>query len=60
VNFILVDYAWGEPGDSIVTGQKSSSASSESVTKSGSLGVLATGGQGLMAWRQHRQEYVTR
>jgi len=59
VNFILVDYAWGDPGDSIVTGQTSSSGKPEAVTKSGSLGLLATGAQGLKAWRQQRQQVVS-
>ncbi len=59
VNFILVDYAWGDPGDSIVTGQTSSSEKPEVVTKSGSLGLLATGARGLKAWRQQRQQVVS-
>ena len=59
VNFILLDYAWGDPGDSIVTGQTSSSEKPQAVTKSGSLGLLATGAQGLKAWRQQRQQVVS-
>ncbi|HEY2714413.1 MAG TPA: hypothetical protein VGI60_18020 [Chthoniobacterales bacterium] len=59
VNFILVDYAWGDPGDTIVTGQTSSSEKPQAVTKSGSLGLLATGAQGLKAWRQQRQQVVS-
>jgi len=59
VNFILVDYAWGDPGDAIVTGQTSGSGTPEAVTKSGSLGLLATGAQGLKAWRQQRQQVVS-
>src|SRR5262249_39516005 len=59
VNFILVDYAWGDPGDSIVTGQTSGGGTPEAVTKSGSLGLLATGAQGLKAWRQQRQQVVS-
>jgi hypothetical protein len=59
VNFILLDYAWGDPGDSIVTGQTSSSETPEAVTKSGSLGLLATGARGLEAWRQQRQQLVS-
>ena len=51
-NFILVDYAWGDPGDKVETGQKSSAVTSNAVTKSGSLGLLATGAAGLKAWRQ--------
>jgi len=59
VNFILLDYAWGDPGDSIVTGQTSSSEKPEAVTKSGSLGLLATSARGLKAWRQQRQQVVS-
>jgi hypothetical protein len=55
-NFILVDYAWADLGESIVTGQKTSHDTTKAVTKSGSLGLLATGGEGLKAWRQQRQE----
>lgn len=54
LNFILVDYAWGDLGDSIKTGQKSSHETTEAVTKSGSLGLLATGASGLKAWRQQK------
>jgi hypothetical protein len=59
VSFILLDYAWGDPGDSIVTGQTSSGETPEAVTKSGSLGLLATGARGLKAWRQRRQQVVS-
>jgi hypothetical protein len=59
VNFILLDYAWGDPGDTVVTGQTSSSGKPQAVTKSGSLGLLATGAQGLKAWRQQRQQVVS-
>jgi hypothetical protein len=51
-DFILIDYAWGDPGDTIETGQKSGGVTSNAVTKSGSLGLLATGAAGLKAWRQ--------
>jgi hypothetical protein len=49
-----VDYAWADLGDSIKTGQKSSHETTEAVTKSGSLGLLATGASGLKAWRQQK------
>lgn len=52
--FVLVDYAWGDPGDSLATGQKSSSSKAEVVPDSGSLGLLAVGGAGLLAWRKRR------
>jgi MYXO-CTERM domain-containing protein len=52
--FILIDYAWGDPGDSLSTGQKSTSPNDQVVPESGSLGFLALGGAGLLAWRQRR------
>jgi hypothetical protein len=68
--FILHDYAWADPGESIQTGQKRSGASaSESikidqkgsspqmaeVPECGSLGLLALGTVGLQTWRQTRR-----
>ena len=51
--FRLVDYAWGDPGDRIRTGQKSSSGDMvDAVTDSGSVGLLALGAAGLVAWRK--------
>lgn len=51
--FDLVDYAWGDPGDTIVTGQTSSTGDrAVAVPDSGSLGALALGGVGVRAWRQ--------
>jgi hypothetical protein len=38
-NFILVDYAWADPGDAIQTGQKKSQGPAQAVSKSGSLGL---------------------
>ena len=52
--FILLDYAWADPGESIQTGQKHSAEDAKAVTKSGSLGLLAFGGAGLIAWRKRR------
>lgn len=46
-SFTLVDYAWGDPGDSILTGQ---------VPEPGSLGLLALGAVGLLAWRKRRAQ----
>ena len=51
-NFIVLDYAWGDPGEPIETGQKRSQVNKQAVTKTGSLGLLATGATGLKAWRQ--------
>jgi len=53
-NFIVLDYAWGDPGEPIETGQKRSQVNTQAVTKPGSLGLLATGATGLKAWRQQR------
>jgi len=68
--FILVDYAWADPGESIKTGQRRSGPDpSENVQTSqkgsspqkatapdrGSLGLLALGAVGLIAWRQGRR-----
>jgi hypothetical protein len=52
-HFVLLDYAWADPGESIQVGQKRSKDASP-LTKSGSLGLLAVGGAGLLAWRKRR------
>ncbi len=51
--FVLLDYAWADPGESIQVGQKRSK-DAQSLTKSGSLGLLALGSAGLLAWRKKR------
>jgi hypothetical protein len=53
-DFIVLDYAWGDPGETVETGQKTSGNTSRAVTKGGSLGLLATGAVGLKAWRHER------
>jgi len=53
-NFVVIDYAWGDPGNKIETGQKKNHDNEQAVTKSGSLGLLATGAIGLKAWRQQK------
>jgi MYXO-CTERM domain-containing protein len=52
--FRLVDYAWGDPGDSLFTGQRRSRQQAEATPKEGSLGLLALGAAGLVAWRKRR------
>jgi hypothetical protein len=53
--FRLMDYAWGDPGDPIKTGQTSSAGNMvDAVTESGSVGLLALGAAGLVVWRQRR------
>jgi hypothetical protein len=49
--FSVVDYAYADPGEPIRAGQKSSA---EMVTDEGSLGWLALGAAGLLAWRKSR------
>ena len=44
-SFTVVDYAYGDAGDSVDTGQ---------VPEPGSLALLALGGAGLIAWRKRR------
>jgi hypothetical protein len=52
----IKDYAWGDAGDRIRTGQKSSSGDIvDVVTDSGSVGLLALGAAGLITWRKRRE-----
>jgi MYXO-CTERM domain-containing protein len=50
-DFLLVDYAYADPGEPIRAGQ---TASNEMVPEEGSLGWLALGAAGLLAWRKRR------
>jgi hypothetical protein len=50
-SFWIVDYAYADPGEPIRAGQKSSN---EMVPEEGSLGWLALGAAGLLAWRKRR------
>lgn len=54
--FILRDYAYGDVGDVVRAGQKSSD---ELVSAQGSLGLLSLGGIGLLAWRKRRKMEAT-
>ncbi len=49
--FELLDYAYADPGESITAGQRSSD---EKAPDQGSLGWLALGALGLLAWRRRR------
>ena len=53
-NFVLIDYAWADAGTPIKTGQTGHRATNAAVSKTGSLGLLATGAHGVKAWRQER------
>jgi hypothetical protein len=57
--FILRDFAYGDVGDRIRAGQTSSSEmvpqeSNDIAPQEGSLGALALGAAGLLAWRKRR------
>ena len=56
--FELVDYAWGDVGDAIVAGQTEDEQPAK-IPDSGSLGLLALGATGLMAWRRGREVQIT-
>jgi hypothetical protein len=49
--FRLVDYAYGDPGEIVLAGQKESRSSAPALE---SLGGLAMGAAGLLAWRRQR------
>jgi hypothetical protein len=62
-DFWLVDYAYADPGEPIRAGQKSSNEmvpeeNDEMVPEEGSLGALALGAAGLLAWRKRRSQAV--
>jgi hypothetical protein len=55
-DFMLVDYAWADPGESITAGQTGSNDTrADTVPDQGSLGLLALGSAGLIAWRKRRR-----
>ncbi len=56
--FTLLDYAYGDLGERVRVGQKRSKrqAAADTIPHEGSLGFLALGAAGLMAWRQRRSE----
>jgi hypothetical protein len=56
IHDLIQDYAWGDPGDAIRTGQTQSLDQAKANSIPGSLGLLALGAQGLDAWRTQRRE----
>ena len=58
--YVIKDYAWGDPGDTIAAGQRKSFDEKVSVIpEAGSLGLLALGAAGLEAWRNARGQAPT-
>lgn len=55
-DYIVLDYAYGDPGEKVKPGQTSSSSS---LPNEGSLGLLAMGGAGLFLWRKSRKRAAT-
>jgi hypothetical protein len=51
IHDLIKDYAWGDVGDAILTGQKHSSESANANSVLGSLGLLAFGARGVDASR---------
>jgi hypothetical protein len=54
VHDLIKDYAWGDVGDTIFTGQTHSFQPADAHSVVGFLGLLAFGAQGLDAWRAPR------
>ena len=59
IHDLIKDYAWGDVGDAISTGQKHSLQPANANSVPGSLGLLAFGAQGLDAWRTQRTQKST-
>jgi MYXO-CTERM domain-containing protein len=61
LSFQLIDYAYGDPGEPVRAGQTSNNdmvpvESDDVVPQEGSLGALALGAAGLLAWRKRRSQ----
>ena len=55
--FKLLDYAWADAGESIFAGQRSSDEKApDQAVEQNSLGWLALGAVGLLAWRKRRSQ----
>ena len=60
-HFILLDYAYADPGERLTAGQTSEGIlSDEQAPDQGSLGGLALGAVGLLAWRKSRKSLTAR
>ncbi len=63
-SFILLDYAYADPGERLRAGQTSegilSGEQDEQAPDQGSLGGLALGAVGLLAWRKSRKSLTAR
>jgi hypothetical protein len=55
--FIVLDYAYADPGEPIRPGQTTSSTKDD-VSEEGSVGLLAFGAVGLTLWRERRQSFT--
>ena len=53
-SFTLIDYAYADAGELINAGQTSDAPQPDQIPKQGSLGWLALGAVGLLAWRKSR------
>ena len=60
-DFVLLDYAYADPGERLMAGQTSEGTlSDEQAPDQGSLGGLALGAVGLLAWRKSRKSLTAR
>jgi hypothetical protein len=60
-DFVLLDYAYADPGERLRAGQTLEDTSSdEQAPDQGSLGGLALGAVGLLAWRKSRKSLTAR
>jgi hypothetical protein len=60
-DFVLLDYAYADPGERLTAGQTLENTSSEEqAPDQGSLGGLALGAVGLLAWRKSRKSLTAR
>ena len=60
-DFVLLDYAYADPGERLTAGQTLENTSSdEQAPAQGSLGWLSLGAVGLLAWRKSRKSLTAR